>query len=40
MWNTKFPALPSFVGCGIKRREKLMEFVPLIIDYFHKQFAA
>ena len=40
MWNTKFPALPSIVGYGIKRQEKLMEFVPLIINYFHKEFAA
>ena len=40
MWNTKFPALPSFVGYGIKRREKLMEFVPLFIDYFYQQLAA
>ena len=40
IWDSKFPALPSFVGYGLKRREKLMEFVPLIIDYFNKQFAA
>ena len=34
-WNSKFSALPSSVGYGIKWQEKVMEFVPLIIDYFH-----
>ena len=40
MWNSKFPALSNFVGYVLKRQEKLMEFVPRIIDYVHKQFAA